>query len=180
MKAAALLASSLFVMADAASAQDVECHSNKDFLVAAKSYQDEAGSQFAVTALAGKPKPAKCVFDMRKADFVIGTPGDPLWFGEQSGNLLILSRSTGPEGDLVIYDLKTRKAILDVPSDDYALENGRLTFWQRTAQATRKNCPSFARNKANGMGSVISVEKTFDFAANTVKDTGRSRCDATQ
>jgi len=132
-------------------AQEIECHNNKDYLVVSKTYSGDAGAQFAITALNGKPKPAKCAFDAKKADFVIGKPGDPLWFSAQTGSLLILTRSTGPQGDMVVYDLKTRKSVLDVPSDDYAAEGGKLVFWQRTAAATKKNCPSFTENEKNGM-----------------------------
>lgn len=161
-------------------AQEVECHANTEYSVAGKAYKDEVGAQFAITALNGKPAPKKCAFDARKADFVIGKPGDPLHFGAQAGNLLILSRSTGPEGALVVYDLKTRKTVLDVPADDYAVQGDRLTFWQRTVEATKKNCKSFDENKKNGLGSVISVQKVLDIKTGTVKDLGKSRCDATQ
>jgi hypothetical protein len=161
-------------------AQEVECHASKDYAVAVKPYADDAGAQFAVTFLGGKTKPTKCVFDAKKADYVIGKPGDPLWFGEQAGNYLVLTRSTGPQGDLVIYDLKARKVVLDVPSDDYSVNGSKISFWQRTVEATRRNCPSFAQNKANGLGSFIAAEKTFDTATATVKETGKSRCDATQ
>ncbi|MBW6419913.1 hypothetical protein KX729_00490 [Rhizobium sp. XQZ8] len=170
-----------FVIAGPGFTQEVECHDNNEYFVASKTHSGDAGAQFAITALNGKPKPGKCAFDAKKADFVIGKPGDPLWFSAQARNLLILSRSTGPQGDLVVYDLKARKSVLDVPSDDFAVEAGKLVFWQRsTTTATKKNCPSFAENEKNGMGSVISVQKAFDIKTGSVQELGKNRCDATQ
>lgn len=180
MKTAALFSISLLALAGTASAQGVECHASSEFFIAEKAHADDVGSQFAVTALAGKPKPTRCAFDAKKATFVIGKPGDPLHFENHADALLILSRSTGPQGDLVVYDLKARKAVLDVPSDDYALEGDRITFWQRTVEATRKNCKTFAENQKNGFLSMISVQKVFDIKAGTVKDLGKSRCDSVQ
>ena len=157
-----------------------ECQANKAYSVAWQEYDGEAGAQFAVTTLADRKAPKKCAFDARKASFVIGTPGDPLWFGELAGNLLILTRSTGPQGDLVVYDLAGQTKILDVASDDYALSGGKLVFWERGAEATEVNCPDFAENQANGMGSVISAEKRFDAKSGALTATGKQRCDATQ
>ena len=101
-------------------------------------------------------------------------------FGELAGDNLILSRSTGPQGDLVVYDLRSGKAILDVPSDDYELKDNVVTFWQRVAQATRETCPTFAENEANGLGSVTAIRKTLDLSTQTVTESKDSKCVAVQ
>ncbi|MBL0371404.1 hypothetical protein JJB09_05130 [Rhizobium sp. KVB221] len=161
-------------------AGEVECHANKEYHVAVQSYDEDAGSRLAVTALKGKKKSARCTFDASKADLLIGEQGDPLWFDKLAGKFLILRRSTGPQGDLVVYDLESRKPVLDVPADDYELSGNRLSFWQRERQATAKDCPTFAENQANGLGSVISVRKTLDTKTLKVAATTEQRCDATQ
>ncbi|MGV3552533.1 hypothetical protein [Rhizobium sp.] len=147
--------------------------------MAIEPYPDDAGNRFAVTRLKGAEQPA-CRFDEAKANFVIGQRGDALWFDELADGSLILTRSTGPQGDLVIYDLKTGKAELDVPSDEYERKGNVVSFWQRTEAATAANCPDFAENETNGMGSVTAVLKTFDLNSKAVTDTGESKCIAVQ
>lgn len=156
-----------------------QCHSNDRYHVVAQPFDQDAGNRFAVTRIDGGV-PAACVFDEAKADLVIGAEGDPLWFGELAGDGLILSRSTGPQGDLVVYDLRTGKSILDVPSDEYELKYNVVIFWQRVAQATRETCPTFAENEANGLGSVTAIRKTLDLSTQTVTESKDRKCVAVQ
>jgi len=152
----------LAAQGSAQAAQPVECHASDRYHVAVEAHaNDEPGAQFAVTDLGRQKAPKACAFDKAKADFVIGDATEPLWFGDIAGKLLVLTRSTGPQGDLVVYDLANRKKILDVPSDEYVVEAKRLVFWQRLGQAT-------------------AGEKTLDLATLAVGKTGKSRCDAVQ
>ena len=167
------------VSLSSASLAEPQCHSNDRYHVVAQPYPDDAGNQFAVTRLHGAA-PARCVFEDSRADLVIGKAGDPLWYADLSGDSLILSRSTGPQGDLVVYDLKSGKPILDVPSDEYELKKNSLSFWQRTAPATAETCPAFAENEANGLGSVTAVLKTLNLRTREVAETGESKCVAVQ
>jgi hypothetical protein len=163
-----------------AEAAPVECHADKEFHVAVKPFKEDSGALFAVTALSGKAAPRTCGFDPKSADFVIGRNGDALWYSDLVGTYLILQRSTGPQGDLVIIDLATRKTILDVPSDDFAREGDTLVFWQRGEEATEKTCASFRENTDNGLGSVISTRKLFSLTTGKIGTTGATRCDAIQ
>ena len=167
------------VSLSSASLAEPQCYSNDRYHVAARPYPEDAGNQFAVTRLKGAA-PAGCAFSESGADLVIGKVGDPLWYAELSGDSLILSRSTGPQGDLVVYDLKSGRSVLDVPADEYELKGASLSFWERGAQATADTCPSFAENEANGLGSVIAVLKTFDLGTKAVAETGESKCVAVQ
>jgi hypothetical protein len=169
----------LCVTMTSASLAEPQCHSNARYHVVAEPYPEDAGNRFAVTRIDGAA-PADCVFDAAKADLVIGESGDPLWFGDLVDDSLVLSRSTGPQGDLLVYDLKTGKPVLDIPADEYAIENGVLSFWERTGQATAATCPTFAENEANGFGSVIAVEKRLDLTSAAVTATGASKCVAVQ
>jgi hypothetical protein len=179
-RGACLSLGALLLFAMPAFADDVECHASKDFHVAAKAYEEDTGVQLAVKALKPGEIVEDCRFDAASADRIIGEPGDPLWFGELHGNVLVLTRSTGPLGDVVVHDLAKATTLLDAPVDDYEVSNGTLVFWERVAEATAENCPDLAENEANGMGSVIAEEKTLVFADGTVKSSGNSRCDATQ
>lgn len=169
----------LCVTLSSASMAEPQCHSSAAFHVAALPLPDDAGNRFAVSKLNGAA-PMDCTSNEAVADFIIGGPGDPLWFGDLSGSRLILTRSTGPLGDLVVYDLNSGKAVLDVPSDEYELSGDRLSFWQRESRATQETCADFAEHEANGLGSVIAVEKTFDLETHVIAATGQSKCVAVQ
>lgn len=161
-------------------AAEPQCHANEGFLVVVQEYEDEPGSQFAVSVLDGSAAPQDCLFDPAQAGVVIGEKGDPLWFAELTSDFLIATRSTGPQGDLVVFALPSGEAVLDVPAGDYAVEDGSISFWQRGAQATEENCPQFAEHRQNGLGSVISEHAVFDLDARVLEKTGDVRCDATQ
>lgn len=169
----------LCVTLSSAGMAEPQCHSSERYHVAALPHDDDTGNRFAVTRLEG-PAPTACLFDETRADFVIGTSGYPLWYGELAGDSLILSRSTGPQGDLVVYDLRTGKPMLDVPSDEYEREGDRLSFWERKARATAGTCPEFAENEANGLGSVMADLRTLDLKTGAVSETGESKCVAVQ
>lgn len=160
--------------------QEVECHANHDYLIISKAYAQEPGLLLAVISLKNKAVPKTCRFDAKKADFIIGKEGDPLWFEGLEGEFLILTRSTSSDGDLVIYNLKTRKPVLDVPANDYKIKNGQVVFWQRMRSATKADCPTFEDNEKNGLASTITAQKTFDIRNGLVRDTGKTQCDATQ
>jgi hypothetical protein len=158
-----------------------QCHTSDAYHVVEQAFDEEPGARFAVTKLAGGAAPSDCVFDEKAADYVIGGEGDPLWFGELSGSTLVLTRSTGPQGNLVVYDLGSGEAILDAPADEYELKGKTLSYWERTTiKATAKTCPSFAENEANGMGSAIVALKTLNVETGTIKKAGERKCAATQ
>lgn len=145
-----------------------------------KSYAEEPGAQFTVRAVSeGKAKKG-CRFKASAKDFVIGKPGDPPWFSALEGRMLVLTRSTGPQGDLVVYDLVKRKPVLDVPSDSHEIEKDGLSFWQRIGEATAKTCPEFAEHQANGFGSVIVQRKLLDLSSGEITQTAEKRCEAVQ
>lgn len=169
----------LCVTLSSTSMAEPQCHGNDRYHVVIDPYPDDAGNRFAVIRLNGTAPPA-CVFDESKAALVIGKPGDPLWYADLAGDSLVLSRSTGPQGDLVVYDLRTGQPVLDVPSDEYELKDNRLAFWQRTVPATAETCPGFAENEANGFGSVTAVLKTLNLETNAVSAAGESKCVAVQ
>lgn len=161
-------------------AADVECHTGEIFSVAVETYDDEPGARFAVSATSREPKDKTCRFDPSQAEFIIGEKGDPLWFGALKDRFLVLTRSTGPQGDLVVHDLAARKKVLDVPADEFEIDGQSLIFWQRGEAASADNCPTFTQNEANGMGSVLATGMVLDLASGKIAETGETRCQATQ
>jgi hypothetical protein len=162
-------------------AQDAQCFQNDYYLVIAQQRIAEVGSDFIVRPPArGK---IACVFETQDGDIRIGEPEDPLYFTGLAGKYLVLSRSTGPDGNVVIYDLDAGafEPVIDVPADDEVqVEEDRVTFWQRVEEGTAKTCPEYAEHQSNGFGSVIAEESIFDPAAGTLQTTGRRHCSNTQ
>ncbi|MDB5614384.1 MAG: hypothetical protein JWQ22_2037 [Devosia sp.] len=182
MKQTILLATAMLgLSAIPALSQEAQCFQNDQFLVIAQERTDEVGTDFLVRPPArGK---IACVFEQQPDDMLIGSPDDPLWFEGLAGQYLVLTRSTGPEGDLVIYDLKTElfMPLLDVRADDeLTISETEVTYWPQLIGGTAVNCPSFAENTANGLGSMIYEERVLNLAALTVAATGKTLCSSTQ
>jgi len=175
---AAFCALGLLVFARTAAAQEAVCYSSPTFVVAALENTENAGTRFSILP-AGAAGSDTCRFDP-DGNYVIGDGEDPIWFAALAGNMLVLSRSTGPQGDLVVHDLASRKVVLEVPADDFTADPKGISFWERTEEANAANCPDFAKHQANGLGAVTSLESRFDFASSAVTRTGKSRCDPTQ
>ncbi|HWK15449.1 MAG TPA: hypothetical protein VNS02_13710 [Rhizobiaceae bacterium] len=165
--------------AQPALSQQFGCHSVPRFHVNAIEQKHDAGTLFAVKVRKPGDKSA-CRVTESSADFVVGANGDPLWFEALTPRYLIMTRSTGPQGDVVIFDLDRRSYVLDAPADEVAVSATSATFWERKAAATRKNCPQLAKYKADGLGAVITAETKFDFASGVAAATGQLRCDPTQ
>lgn len=174
-----LSASAIFALAaffaGSSSASEVECHQSKEFVVAVQELDDAPGTRIAVL-----PAHAKCKFDEQKALFTIGSEDDSLWFEELIGKYLVLSRSTGPQGDLVVYDLTKKAPVLDVPSDDFEVYDGGILYWERVAIGTSRNCPQFSEYENDGFGAAIVENKRFNFSSAAIENFGEKRCDATQ
>lgn len=160
---------------------EAECYQSDQFLVIAQERTDDVGADFIIR------EPAKgkiaCVFEEREGDGLIGSPDDPLHFEGLVGKYLVLTRSTGPQGQLVIYDLATDlyTPLLDAGAlDDIAITDDSVTYWQQVIRGTEENCPTFAENTGYGLGSMIYEERVLDFASVTVAATGETTCASTQ
>lgn len=162
-------------------AQEAQCFQNDQFLVIAQERADEVGTDFIIRSPA-KGKIA-CLYEPGETDTVLSNPGDPLHFEQLIGQYLVLTRSTGPQGDLVVYDLKgdLYTPLLDARAeDDFTIADQTITYWQKLILGTEANCPTFADNAANGFGSMIYEERVLDLATVTVAATGQTRCSPTQ
>lgn len=182
MKPILLLAAAfLGLTAMPALAQEAQCFQNEQYLVIAQERVDEVGADFIIRDPArGK---IACVYEQREGDRLIGDPGDPLHYEGLAGQYLVLTRSTGPQGDLVVYDLTTDlfTPLIDVRAEDeITIADDSITYWQRLILGTAVNCPEYADNTGYGLGSMIYEERVFDLATVTVAATGRTRCSSTQ
>lgn len=156
---------------------EVPCYANDLYSVAVLENDDTPGARFAISSAAAD---GTCRVDESGPKQVIGDGQDPLWFSDLQGKFLILSRSTGPQGDLVVYDLDSGIAVLDVPSDDFEAYNTGVTFWQRTVEATEQNCPNYADFVGDGLGAVIVEKAHYDFASGAIDRSHEQRCDPLQ
>lgn len=181
MKQIIALTSLFFSLAALPAFAEAECYQNDQYLVIGQDRVDEVGTDFIIRAPAkGK---INCLYEINDDDVVLSNSGDPLHFEQLVGQYLILTRSTGPEGDLVIYDLTTPLYVplLDARAgDELTITEETLTYWQKLIGGTPLNCPQFEENAANDLGSVIYEERILDFATLTVAATGETRCYSAQ
>lgn len=160
-------------------AEEAQCFQNDQFLVIAQERSEDVGTDILVR------EPAKgkiaCVYAEQPGDYVVNPDGEPLWYEGLMGKYLVMTRSTGPDGNLVIRDLETQDLVLDEwVDDDVVLSSTEVTFWQRFEDGNADTCPEYAEYTANGLGAVIAHEQVFDSERGTITATGAERCSATQ
>lgn len=161
----------LFLLAGsvAASAQPaagtVSCHAGGDFVVVAREKTDEAGSEFLVRRAPARPGP--CTFKPEAGDYRIGG-AEPYHFLGLGRHHLVLTASTGPAADLVIFDLAARKRVLSqrmTETSEPKLEGDTVSFTLRVGPGDPKSCKDWARFKKDGGSGEIGAPATFDLAS---------------
>ena len=181
MKRIYVLVAALLALSATPAFAQAECYQNDQFLVIAQERLNEVGTDFIIRPPArGK---IACLYEINDGDVVLSNPGDALHFEQLVGKYLVLTRSTGPQGDLVVYDLTTDlyTPLLDARAlDDMTVTEDSITYWQQLIGGTAVNCPSFAENTGYGLGSMIYEERVLDLASVTVKATGETQCASTQ
>ncbi len=155
------------------------CHKAGKYSVLEMESEDSDGTQFAVKE-SDTSQPAPCPESDADADFVVGGDEEALWYAGLTPRYLVMTRSTGPEGDVVIFDLDQRRVALEAHADDVAVDDEGATYWERVADGTPENCPQFADYKANDFGAKIVAETRFAFSDATSSRTGEKRCDPVQ
>lgn len=177
-----LAATIVGLAATPALADDTQCFQNEQFLVIGQERTDDVGTNFIVRPPAtGK---IACVYEEQAGDMLIGSPGDPLWYEGLAGRYLVLTRSTGPDGDVVIYDLENGDPItpyIDIAADDtVTITDDSVTYWARKEPGTADTCPDYAQATADGLGTVIADEIVLDIVTGDVTATGQTHCSTTQ
>lgn len=173
-----VLAMMVLGAASPALAADARCYANADYLVIAQERTDDLGTDILVRR-DGTIMP--CSYEVRQGDVIIGE-GDWLWFEALEGHHIVMSRSSGPDGNIVIYDLASPEhPVLDVPAEAHPIVLPQdVIFWERTSEGDAETCPNYEQNTANGLGTAVAEETVFSLLDQSITRTGNMRCVATQ
>ncbi len=176
---AALLACASVAQADNAA----KCHASTSHVVV----EDEAdgdfgGRKFLVKTKAGPDANIPCAYKPAKGDYEIDVSEDAYYFLGLQGHFLVLDGGTGPIRSLTIHDLKMRMRIFDATTsgEDMQVSEQGVTFWMQAEDGTPKNCKKYKEYAKEGLGAVIEVRSTFDFASSELRKSNQTRCIATQ
>lgn len=158
------------------------CHETQSYYGIEKHLGDSVTTKILVKYKASPDQHFKCIYSVAKGDFEI-TNGEADHLLTFTNNFLVLDRGTAPEPrGLMVYDLHTRKQVY---TDRYATPWGgsgdTITYWSPVAtKPTANTCPKLGEYTKQGLGAVIEDKVTLDLSTLTKKDSGESRCMATQ
>lgn len=155
------------------------CVQNETALIIAEERPEDVGMNILARAPAkGK---IRCEYVEQEGDWIIGQIDDPLYYQDLVGKYLVLTRSTGPDDNLVIFDLDDQSVVVDEwVGDGFLVSETDVTFWPRFEDGNAENCPEFEEYTSYGFGASIAREQVLDFATGTITATGEERCSATQ
>lgn len=183
LRTALVAACGLALLATPAFAQDTvsNCYQSGPYFVIAQERAEEAGTNFIIKALPKGTKAPQCSFTAAEGDVELKNPEDAFWYEGLAGKYLVLTRSTGPDGDVVIYDMASNRNVVDIPADaEVTVADDQVSYWQRTGDATAATCPELDQYKADGLGAVIAAQTTLTVATGAIVATGKTHCSATQ
>ena len=160
---------------------EAECYQNEHYLVIGQQRVDELGTDFIIRQpVRGK---INCLYEIADDDRILSKTDDWVYFVGLAGHYLVLNRSSGPDGDLVIYDLDGDLSTpeIDVRADDEIDVRGdEVTYWKRTEPGNTENCQEFAQYSSFDFGAVIAEETVFNAATGQTRSTGKKHCSQTQ
>ena len=156
-----------------------QCELSANWRVVATELGDVPGMTMAINKrdTSGKPD---CSSTVETPDFTVGGPEQALWFTFLSADYLVMARSTGPVGNVVIQNLSDKSIVVDVVSNDSQADSWGVTYREQKEAATAENCPEFADFTAQGFTAVIAHEMRFDFASKTSLSSGKTTCEPVQ
>jgi len=174
-----------------AAAEPLSCHDSPRYFIVVRTAENDMGSDFLVKYKSAPDERLPCEFKAKRGDLQI--PNEfAEYFDGVRGDLLLLDSGTGPEREMVIWDLKKREkkgrfsigegpapagARFAVPADPKA-EPGYMEFWMETDQATPENCPEGKAWEADGLGlaSVIETWVRLDLSNLKVAKSDKTHC----
>ena len=163
--------------AAAAPAEAVSCHTGRSFLVVERERTEVVGSDFQILPKTPDDSPPCTFGESAAVGFRIGDSDDAYHFNALAGDHLVLENTNGPSGSLVVFNLSTRRKVLDVPvGDDVTADETGVTYWQRSADGTALNCPDFAKYRKDGFGARIETRFRFVFATEASVPEKQTRC----
>ena len=176
LRATVLLVPAGGAIAASTAEEAVSCHASRRFSVVERERAQIVGSDFLVRSKATADESPPCAFD-DAAGFRIGDPDDAYHFNALRGDHLVLENTTGASGSVVVFNLVTRRKVLDVPvGDDVAADDAGVTYWQRSADGTTLNCQEFAKYRKDGFGARIETRFRFVFATESTVPDKQTRC----
>ncbi|SHE77815.1 hypothetical protein SAMN02745157_0916 [Kaistia soli DSM 19436] len=159
-----------------------KCTSNASFLIVEVPHGEDVGNTYLVRDNTASPKPV-CSTKKLKTDLVIGSRDDAFYLLKLVGNYFLIDAGTGPDRDLLIYDLASKKEVFSggYSDDDIKIDSAKAVFWTGSAEKpTKKNCKDLASIQKNGLTPVIEQLVTFDFTSGTLTKSNSLRCSAEQ
>lgn len=159
----------------ARAADRLQCHTGGDYFVVGRERTDEAGTDFIVRKIAPGKAPG-CIYKQAAGDFVLADKSKPYWFKDLRGDYLILTESTGPTESVVVFDLPSRRKVLDLTASEVNIDDRGMYFWARTAEGTPETCKGFRKLKNDGFMPVVETRARFIFAEARMIEIKTTRC----
>ena len=174
------------------------CYRNSAAAVLATEKTESVGSKLLVRKPTADLK-ADCAVEQRPSDRVLGVDDTPdegsFFYIALAKSFLILDNGTGPDRELVIYEVPAGRKRLAVgysvadscdpasgcQSDDFRIDDTGLTFWRQIDEKpTPENCRGYAGFMKTTGSAAIEERSVFRFASATVEGSGTKRCTARQ
>ena len=174
--------------ADASPAGKPVCRNTPGYLVITREKNGNVGDDILVrrTASAAQKK-SSCAFAVRPGDYVLGRGDEAAYVLAMQRRFIALDVGTGPDRQLLIYDVELRKKLVDVPYDDsksVQVREDRFVYWEIAKNPVKpQSCPAVWRQTTenrDARAAHSTREVTFAFVDGLVRDTGNTGCTRTQ
>ncbi|MEI6843096.1 MAG: hypothetical protein WCK48_01110 [bacterium] len=161
---------------------NLSCKDSPNYFIISKSLTDSVGSDILVKNKTSQSQSMSCVYTVGQNDFEIKNV-EAEYFLAVTGHFLILDKGTAPyPRGLIVYDLNTHKKVYtDKYSAPLVVSSSTVRYWNPTVtKPNNVNCPKLSEYSAGGLGAEIEQFVTLDLSTIIKKDSGQSRCSATQ
>ncbi|QTL03311.1 hypothetical protein J5J86_21625 [Aquabacter sp. L1I39] len=173
---AVLLAAAFMGPAEAANRP--KCLEGAGFKVAYRERTQSVGSDIVVHS----GPSATCTLKTA-GGFRVGGADDAFYVKGLAGAVLVLDAGTGPDRQVRLYDLATRRTLLTSDYDDdqpLTITPQSVTFWEVGGTADASNCKDFASITANGLAPALARQVTVRLPGLARSASGPERCIARQ
>lgn len=167
----------------AAPVQPPKCHLVSDYLVVTRDRNGETGEDIVVKAK--PPTEGPCRYAVKAGDWEPKV--DAAYFSVAGARFLALDVGTGPDRQLLVYDIAARRKVFGTPYDDarkVRTTTDGFVFWDVGAQPIKPaTCPKDWRKDPDNVlasSAHVSREILFAFKDGKTRETGRATCMRTQ
>ena len=154
------------------------CYINDGYGISAVPDGLEANDIISVQRKSSPQQAVMCPLPADEADLVLGEGDFGLHYVDLVADHLVLERSTGPVGDVVVVDLRSGKTILEAPaaSYQYTSDDG-IHYSERREDGTAETCDSFEELTALGLGTAIAYDMVLNLETGKTTETGTVSCE---